>query len=199
MAGVVAAAAALGVSELLAGLLPGATSLVAAVGQVVIDLQPPGAKDVVVALFGTNDKLALELFIVAVARRSSGPGSGSWRAVATTIAAVGFVAFGVVGFLAALGDPLANPAIVAVAAAVSVGVGLWVLGWLLDRSRDAAVDRGDRRGPRADARLVAPLVPHPGRRRRRRARSPPASSAGTCSSGSGPRRSATGRPCRRRR
>ena len=67
LAGVVATAAALGVSELLAGILPGATSLVAAVGQVVIDLQPAGAKDFVVALFGTNDKLALELFIVAVA------------------------------------------------------------------------------------------------------------------------------------
>ena len=35
-----AVATALGVSELLAGLLPCATSLVAAVGQVVIDLQP---------------------------------------------------------------------------------------------------------------------------------------------------------------
>ena len=67
VAGVVATATALGVSELLAGLLPGATSLVAAVGQVVIDLQPPGAKDVVVGLFGTNDKLALEVLIVAVA------------------------------------------------------------------------------------------------------------------------------------
>ena len=51
-------------SELLAGLLPGATSLVAAVGQVIIDHQPPGAKDFVVALFGTNDKLAFEIVIV---------------------------------------------------------------------------------------------------------------------------------------
>ena len=48
--------------------LPGATSLVAAVGQVVIDLQPPGAKDLVVALFGTNDKLALEVVVVLVGR-----------------------------------------------------------------------------------------------------------------------------------
>ena len=50
-----------------------------------------------------------------------------------------FVAFGVVGFVASLGDPLANPAMVAVAAAISVGVGLWVLGWLLDASRGAVV------------------------------------------------------------
>ena len=67
LAGGVAATLALGLSELLAGILPGATSLVAAVGQVVIDLQPAGAKDLVVALFGTNDKLALELFVSLVA------------------------------------------------------------------------------------------------------------------------------------
>ena len=51
------------------------------------------------------------------------------------IAAAAFIAFGVVGFVASLGDPLANAGIVAVAAAISVGVGLWVLGWLLDGSR----------------------------------------------------------------
>ena len=67
VAGIAATAVALGVSELLAGVLPGATSLVASIGQVIIDNQPAGAKDVVVSLFGTNDKLAFELFIVAVA------------------------------------------------------------------------------------------------------------------------------------
>ena len=68
LAGVVAAAAAIGVSELLAGLIA-SSSLVAAVGQVVIDLQPPGEKDFVVALFGTNDKLALEIVVVTVSTR----------------------------------------------------------------------------------------------------------------------------------
>ena len=43
IAGVVATLAALGVSELLAGLLPGATSLLAAVAQVIVVKQPPGA------------------------------------------------------------------------------------------------------------------------------------------------------------
>ena len=130
IAGAVAVLAALGVSELVAGILPGATSLVAAVGQVTIDLQPPGAKDIVIALFGTNDKLALELFVVVVAtvigallgvlaRRRNGPAS------------LGVAAFGVLGFLAALGDPLANPAIVAASSAVAVGVALWILGWMV--------------------------------------------------------------------
>jgi DMSO/TMAO reductase YedYZ molybdopterin-dependent catalytic subunit len=136
VAGIVSVATALGVSELLAGLLPGATSLVAAVGQVVIDLQPPGAKDFVVALFGTNDKLALELLIVAVAV-AIGAGLGLVARRRYVIAAAVFIAFGVVGFAASLGDPLANPIMVATASAISVGVGLWSLGWLLDRSRGA--------------------------------------------------------------
>ena len=137
VAGVVAAATALGVSELLAGLLPGATSLVAAVGQVVIDLQPAGAKDVVVGLFGTNDKLALELFIVGVGLLI-GAGLGLVARRRYEIAAGAFIAFGVVGFLAALGDPLANPAMAATSSAISVGAGIWVLGWLLHRSPTTA-------------------------------------------------------------
>ena len=130
LAGAVATLAALGVSELIAGILPGATSLVAAVGQVVIDLQPPGAKDIVVGLFGTNDKLALELLVVTVAV-VIGALLGVLARRRYVLASVGFAAFGFVGFVAALGDPLADPAIVAASSAVAVGIALWVLGWLL--------------------------------------------------------------------
>ncbi len=130
IAGAAAVAAALGISEFLAGLLPGATSLVAAVGQVVIDLQPPGAKDVVVALFGTNDKLALEVFVTVVSL-----GLGALFGLLATrrfwLGGAGFVAFGLLGFVAALGDPLANPALVAAQTGLSVGLGLQVLSWLL--------------------------------------------------------------------
>ena len=133
VAGIVATATALGVSELLAGLLSGATSLVASVGQVVIDLQPPGAKDVVVGLFGTNDKLALEVLIVVVAL-IIGAGLGLLARRRYALAAGAFIAFGVVGFVASLGEPLVVPEIAIVSAAVSVGAGLLVLGWLLDAS-----------------------------------------------------------------
>src|SRR6478752_1382295 len=137
MGGIAATAAALGVSELLAGLLSGAGSLIAGIGQVIIDLQPPGAKDLMVGLFGTNDKLALELFIVVVAL-----GLGALLGVVARrryeIAMIAFVAFGVVGFLAALGDPLAEPAMAAVTTAISIGSGLLVLGWLLDHSGASA-------------------------------------------------------------
>ena len=55
VAGIATAAAALGGAELLAGLLPGAPSPVIAVGDLVISLQPPGAKQFVVDLFGEAD------------------------------------------------------------------------------------------------------------------------------------------------
>jgi DMSO/TMAO reductase YedYZ molybdopterin-dependent catalytic subunit len=130
VAGAVSAGSALGISELLAGLLSGGSSLIAAVGQVAIDLQPPGAKDFMVALFGTNDKLAFELFIVAVGLVVGGL-LGLLARRRFEAGALGFGAFGVIGFLAALGDPLANPAVVAVSASVAVGAGVWVLGRLL--------------------------------------------------------------------
>src|SRR5688572_7118123 len=86
--GAAAALVALGLSELLAGILPGATSLVAAIGQLVIDLQPPGAKDFVVALFGTNDKLALEVAVVIVAV-AIGAGLGLLARTSVLLAAAG--------------------------------------------------------------------------------------------------------------
>jgi DMSO/TMAO reductase YedYZ molybdopterin-dependent catalytic subunit len=139
VAGAAAAGGALGASELLAGLLPGGTSLVAAVGQVAIDLQPPGAKDVVVSWFGTNDKLALEIFVVAVGLLI-GAGLGVLARRRFELGAVGFGAFGVVGFVAAVGDPVANPAMVAVAAAISVGIGLWLLDWLQRTTRARSLE-----------------------------------------------------------
>ena len=126
MAGAAAAGLAIGVSEAIAALLPGATSLVAAVGQVVVDRQPPGAKDFVVALFGTNDKLALEV-VVVLASLAFGAGLGLLAVRRFAAAAAGFATFGVLGFLAALGDPLVSPGIVAVQAAVSVGLAIQTL------------------------------------------------------------------------
>jgi DMSO/TMAO reductase YedYZ molybdopterin-dependent catalytic subunit len=137
-AGFVAAGAALGVSELLAGILAGGSSLIAAVGQVVIDLQPPGAKDFVVALFGTNDKLALEVVVVIVALLI-GAAFGALARRRFLFGALGFAAFGAVGFLATLGDPVANPAITVVSAVVAVAVGVWLLGWLVGSAGAAAV------------------------------------------------------------
>jgi len=152
ISGVVATAAALGTAELLAGILPGATSLVASVGQVVVDLQPPGAKDFVVSLFGTNDKLALEVLIVVVSL-AIGAGLGVLARRSFLMATLGFVAFGVVGFVASLGDPLAFGEITAVVTALAVGVGLLILNWLLSGSGALTPDRPAADGAAAPARM----------------------------------------------
>lgn len=133
LAGIAAAALGIGVSEAIAAILSGATSLVDAVGQVVIDLQPAGAKDLVVRIFGTNDKLALEIVVTSVALLL-GAAFGAISSRRPMLATGGFVAFGVVAFLAAIEQPNANPAIVAVQVAAAVGVSVqtlsWLFGWL---------------------------------------------------------------------
>ena len=43
----------------------GVPSPIAAVGAAVIDFAPPGSKDFMVSLFGTNDKTALTVVVVA--------------------------------------------------------------------------------------------------------------------------------------
>lgn len=139
LAGLASAGLGLGVSEAIGGLLPGASSLVAAVGQRVIDLQPPGAKDVVVALFGTNDKLALEV-VVALAALGFGALLGILALRRFALAAAGFGAFGVLGFVAALGDPSASAGTVAVGVALAVGAAVQVLSWLIGHLRTAAAD-----------------------------------------------------------
>ena len=141
-AGLAAAGLGLGVAEAIAGILPGATSLVDAIGQVVIGLQPPGAKDVVVTLFGTNDKLALEI-VVTVAALVLGALFGVLALRRFAVAAIGFGVFGVLGFVAGIGQLQASVPIVAVQAAAATGVGIqtlsWLLGWLgVSRAPSAA-------------------------------------------------------------
>jgi DMSO/TMAO reductase YedYZ molybdopterin-dependent catalytic subunit len=148
LSGVVATAAALGLSELAAGLLT-APSLVAAVGSVVIDLQPPGAKDVVVALFGQNDKLALELLIVVVALIVGGL-LGVLAARRFVLGAAGFGAFALGGFAAALGDPSAAAAPAALTAGVAALSGIMVLSRLVGDGQPATVGGEPSRGSMPD-------------------------------------------------
>ena len=61
LAGVVSAGVLLAVGELVSLVVGAASSPLLAVGSFVIDIFPPWAKDLVIALFGTNDKLVLLL------------------------------------------------------------------------------------------------------------------------------------------
>jgi len=102
-----------------------------AVGDVVIAFQPPGAKDLVVALFGTNDKLALQVVIVMVAVAIAA-GAGVLASRRFRNGAALFVVFGLVAALAGQRDPLAEPLYALVGGLVAVGAGLTVLRALLE-------------------------------------------------------------------
>jgi DMSO/TMAO reductase YedYZ molybdopterin-dependent catalytic subunit len=130
IAGIVAGLAALGASELLAAVLPGATSPILAVGDTVIALQPPGAKQFVVDLFGEADKLVLNVFIGLVAAALAGAVGVLARSRPRLARAVVLVG-GLGGLAAALRDPLADAIPSFLVMAVAVGVAIGVLGWLL--------------------------------------------------------------------
>ena len=131
LAGAVAAGVSMAVAELIAGVVSGAPSLILAIGALVIDLQPPGAKDVVVSLFGTNDKLALNVFIVLVALViAAAVGIAASRDLGRATWAFG--AFGLVALVAALREPLIAPVLSVVTTVVAVAAGLWALRVMLE-------------------------------------------------------------------
>ncbi|MCW2635073.1 MAG: molybdopterin-binding oxidoreductase, partial [Blastococcus sp.] len=104
LAGLLAAAVALGVGELVAGLVGPASSPVIAVGDAAITLTPESLKHFAITTFGANDKIALvvgmliviALYALAIgllALRDRRPG------------AAGIAVFGLVGFVAAVTRP----------------------------------------------------------------------------------------------
>ena len=124
--GLVATGSAIATGELLAGVLPGVPSPILAVGGQVIDLQPPGAKDFVVSLFGTADKLALEVFVLVVAL-AIGAGLGvlaRQRPASAFLVLAGFV---VLGVAAGLGDTSTQPTLAVLAGLAELAVGATVL------------------------------------------------------------------------
>lgn len=132
LAGAVAAGVSMAVAELIAGVVSGSPSLVLAIGALVIDLQPPGAKDVVVSLFGTNDKLALNVLIVVVALViAAGVGIAASRDIGRATWAFG--AFGLVALVAALREPLIAPVLSIITTVVAVAAGLGALRFLIER------------------------------------------------------------------
>ncbi len=138
LAGIVAGGAALGATELLAGVLPGAPSVVLEIGAFLISLQPPGAKQFVVELFGTADKLALNVAIVLGALAIAallGVVARYHRAWTTA----GFSAIAVLGLFASLRDPLVDGLLALGAAALGLAMAYNVLGWLLRLATPSAV------------------------------------------------------------
>ena len=146
IAGLSAGAAALGGAELLAGALPGAASPIIAVGDLVIALQPPGAKQFVVELFGEADKLILNLFIAGVAIAITA-GLGLLARTHFGLARLAFVGGGLLALGAGLRDPLAEPVTTLLVAVAAVGIAIGILSWLLRLAAE--------RGHQAEAEMPA--------------------------------------------
>ncbi|ROS75075.1 DMSO/TMAO reductase YedYZ molybdopterin-dependent catalytic subunit [Curtobacterium sp. PhB130] len=122
--GVVAMLAFLGAAELGALVLGGAGSPLVAVGSAVIDLAPAGAKNTMVALFGTGDKVAL-FVLMAVLMTAISAGAGILERARPPFGALVFAAGGVLSLLAVTtrsgaGQFDGAPSIIGVAAAVVV-------------------------------------------------------------------------------
>jgi DMSO/TMAO reductase YedYZ molybdopterin-dependent catalytic subunit len=127
----VAGAAGIALAELAAGLLPGAPSVVTSVGSLIINLQPSGAKQLVVDLFGTSDKLVLSVVVLVIALAITGL-LGILARSSRPLAEWGFVAFGVLGLFAALQDAQVDPLLALVAAGVTIVVAIYTLRRLLE-------------------------------------------------------------------
>jgi DMSO/TMAO reductase YedYZ molybdopterin-dependent catalytic subunit len=104
LAGVLAVAVALGVAELVAGLLPGSRSLVLAVGDAVIDSVPGWLERAAIAALGTADKPVLVATILVLCA-AIGAGLGLLGRRRFALAVAGLALLTAVGVVAAWTDP----------------------------------------------------------------------------------------------
>jgi DMSO/TMAO reductase YedYZ molybdopterin-dependent catalytic subunit len=130
LAGSMSAALALAAGELPTALAGERVGPVTAVGNEFVDRYAAALKDLAIALFGQNDKVALVIGIVLI---SIGLGAvlGVVALRSFPAAAIGFVAFGVLGLLAQATDPSAGLALPAISAAVGVAAAVGALALLL--------------------------------------------------------------------
>jgi DMSO/TMAO reductase YedYZ molybdopterin-dependent catalytic subunit len=145
LSGAVAAAVALGFSELAAGLL-GLPSLIEGVGNWVIDVVPTPVKEWAIATFGTNDKLVLLIGIVVVTILL-GAVVGVLARDRFGIAIAVFVGFGAIGALAALNDPNVSLGVAVIPAGLAAITGLAALQWLYARGVEPTEAPDDERVP----------------------------------------------------
>ena len=143
LAGLIAAAVALGVAELVAGLVGRAASPVVAVGNAAITLVPEPLKEFAIRTFGAKDKLALVSGVfVVIAIYAVVVGLVALRR--PRVGAAGVALFGVVGVVAAVTRPAAGaldwlPSLLGALVGV---VALLLLIEPLNRPRRPAMDGG---------------------------------------------------------
>lgn len=135
-AGLLAAAIALGVGELISGLVRGTASPVLSVGSYVIDHTPPSVKVFAIRQFGTNDKPALIIgTTVMLALFAAGVGDLARRR--RWLGFGGVALFGLVGVGAALTRP-SSRLVDILPSVLGALAGMASLDWLLRARRPAA-------------------------------------------------------------
>src|SRR5579859_5214205 len=133
VAGVLTAAVAMGVGQLVAGLTVAQASPVLAVGQAAIDLTPLPIKDFAISTFGTNDKTALVVgILVVLAGFAAVIGILALRRIALGLAGLGV--FASIGLAAALTRPTAT-ATYAIPTLIGAGAGAFALTRLIRAAR----------------------------------------------------------------
>jgi DMSO/TMAO reductase YedYZ molybdopterin-dependent catalytic subunit len=129
LAGVAAVAAALGIGEVVAAIVDTRSSPLVAVDGVVIDQVPEAGKQLAIRLFGTNNKLALQVGTVVLLALIAG-GIGVAARTRRWVGLAGFGALGALALAAALTRTGASPVwILPGLLATAAGAGLLV--WLL--------------------------------------------------------------------
>ncbi len=131
VAGAVAATVALGATELVAGALPAAPSLVQSVASVVIDLAPIGVVRAAIDTLGTRDKPVLVAGVVLLSLLF-GAGLALAARRRRWVAVLGLVAFGVLGAWAGARPPGTaawRPALAALAGVLAGVATLAALAW----------------------------------------------------------------------
>ena len=126
LAGLVATGFAVAFSEMLASFFVSAPSLVLTIGQRFIDITPAALKDWAIAVFGTNDKAVLIGGIVVVTIIIGGL-LGVVARRRMELAAIGFVAFGVLGYALGVTDPLATAGATLIPSVAAAGSGIAML------------------------------------------------------------------------
>jgi DMSO/TMAO reductase YedYZ molybdopterin-dependent catalytic subunit len=156
--GSVAAMSALAAGELVAAVIGAATSPVTAIANNFIDSFAASLKSIAVALFGTHDKVALVVGIVAVSATIAallGLASRRWRHAGP----VGIVLFGALGGWVMATDPQGErgTAIITSLAAIAVGVVTFVGLWNVCLADQAAMRSANVNDDPAAESTLAPL------------------------------------------
>ncbi|MCS5723141.1 molybdopterin-dependent oxidoreductase [Herbiconiux sp. CPCC 203407] len=147
VAGVVAAASVLGAAEIVAVFVGAEASPLFAVGSLVIDLAPPGVKDLVISLFGTADKIAL-LVLLGVLVLALAVAAGLLERWRRPFGAVLLVVVSAVAILAVTTRAGAS-GLWALPTVVGMVVGVLVLHLLVTRLRAWETDAASAAGPRS--------------------------------------------------